>query len=79
MVSSVLPQEVRHEIARMAQNGQIDVPRLEKFAYFVLRSAYQKDIPANALNIDELKASIYRRFKVTNTQELKILIILLMF
>lgn len=71
MLPSVLPQKVRHEIARIAQNGQIDVPRLEEFAYLVLRSADREATPANSLNIDELKAAIYRRFQVTNTKELK--------
>jgi hypothetical protein len=71
MVSLVLPQEVQHEIARIAQNGQIDVPCLEKFAYLVLQIAYQDYSQGNHLTIDELKTAIYRRFKVTNTKELK--------
>lgn len=71
MVLLVLPQEVRHEIARIAQSGQIDVPSLDQFAYLVLRSAYQEETPENSLSIDELKSAIYRRFKVKNTKELK--------
>lgn len=71
MISLVLPQEVRHEIARMAQNGQVDVSSLEKFAYLVLRSVYQEDTPDDSLSIDELKSAIYCRFRVLNTKELK--------
>ncbi len=70
MASSVLSREVQDEIARIAKNGQVDVPCLERLAYLVLETSKKGD-REKALGIGELKQGVYRRFNVENTDELK--------
>lgn len=72
MVQAVLAPQIQSEIVRLSKVGQLDAKLLEAFAYLVLQSSEQKPKrKVQALKIDELKQSVYERFKVSNTSELR--------
>jgi hypothetical protein len=72
MVQAVLAPQVQSEIVRLSKVGQLDAQLLEAFAYLVLQSSEQKPKrKVQVLKIDELKQSVYERFKVNNTSELE--------
>ncbi|NMG57265.1 molecular chaperone DnaJ [Geitlerinema sp. P-1104] len=72
MPQVVLDPQVKTEIDRLAQFGRIDSRLLEEFAYFVLETSQQQSSQkAESLKTDKLKQSVYERFSVKSTSELK--------
>jgi DnaJ domain len=69
--NATLNELLRNEISRLSSSRDVDRQLLETFAHFVIDNHKVKDKKHKPLTLPQLKAAVYRYFKVKNTTELR--------